>query len=81
MDRDDTRPAPQSADATIEATKVPAGAADDADTEGHSLTEELARSVNSDRTRSSERAARDSGRLRDARSGRSGGFLDRLRRR
>ena len=53
----------------------------DADTEGHSLTEELARTMSTERVREHERMGRESARLREARPRREGGFLGRFRRR
>jgi hypothetical protein len=71
MDKDTTEQLPQATD--------PSGD-EIADTEGHSmLTPELARATHSERTRQAEQASRERARAREARPGRSGGFLDRLR--
>jgi hypothetical protein len=62
-------------------TAAIAAEGDDADTEGHSLTEELARTMSTERVREHERMSRESARLREARPRRDGGFLGRFRRR
>jgi hypothetical protein len=68
MDKDTTEQVP------------PTTSADETDTEGHSmLTPELARATQSERTRQAEKASRERANVREARSGRDRGLLDRLR--
>lgn len=73
---------PQPTDPGDETASTEQAAADDTDTEGHSLLNvELARTINHDRDREAAKLARDSARARDAKSKDGGSFFKRLGRR
>lgn len=82
MDRDPIEQTPHSLRTTAGDPGVNAARIDDAaDTEGHSFTEEYARTVIEERSRAIEHAPRDAARQREVRTKREGGLLGRLRRR
>jgi len=80
MDKDNAEQLPQPTDPSGDEKTGIEAATTDLDTEGHSmLTIELAKATQSERVRQAEKASRENARAREARAGRSGGFLDRLR--
>jgi hypothetical protein len=81
MTSNDDEQVPQPADPGTETAPAAQVAADEADTEGHSmLTVELARTMSQDRAREVTRLNQESARARDLKKDR-GGFLKRFGRR
>lgn len=82
MTSDETEQVTQPTDPPADEIVGTGGASDEADTEGHSLlTVELARTIQQDRARETNKIGRDSSRAREVRAKGDGGFLKRFGRR